>query len=113
MGEDSGNRNDNTTTSTDGGGVGKGPPQDGGDEVRQCLEHVLSVCVSAAAGAAGVDGESVDATAATGVDPEIAAEQRTADDSSDVGGLGNEGGGDEGFRLSTKERKKVSFSSVR
>ncbi|CAN0051459.1 unnamed protein product [Scytosiphon promiscuus] len=103
--------------STEGGGVGHRTPQDDEDEVRQCLEHVLSVCVSAAAGAIGAGGGSGDANTATEVDSEVAAAKHTTDES-DIADLekeeqakGAEGGPEDmlaGFRLSTKERKKIA-----
>ncbi|CAM9421273.1 unnamed protein product [Hapterophycus canaliculatus] len=113
--ESSGDKNHSTKLLAEGRGVGRRAPQDGGDEVRQCLEHILSACISAAAGAVGVGGESesMDATAAPGVDPNLAAAKHTADECG-IAGLERHEGEDTpeallpGFRLSTKERKKIA-----
>lgn len=92
-------------------------PQDEREEVRKCLEHVLSECTAAAGSAsdAGRDSESV-TLLATGVDSGVAATEQASEPSgTDLGDEGEDGASEAflpGFQLLTKEQKKVGFSLI-
>lgn len=84
---------DTATLSTEGRQDAPQTPQDEGDEVWQCLEHILSVCVSSA-GAGGENGDE------TGVDYGVVAENRAT--STSESGLGER-------QQDVKEHKEASL----
>lgn len=99
-----GNRPATEKPPTEGGEGAAHTPRDG-DEVRQCLEHIVSVCIADA----GADGSSEDVA---GLGSEAVAVEMGAD-ASEIATGETAGNKPEallpGFELSAKERKKVSY----
>lgn len=89
-------------------------PRDERDEVRKCLEHILSECTTAAGIASDVGRDSENVTLATGVDSGVAAtKQGPLPSGTDLGDEGEHGASEAllpGFQLSAKEQKKVGFN---
>lgn len=104
--ESGGGRPATAKSSTEGaGGAAQTPPD--GDEVRHCLEYVLSVCI-ADADAGGKSG------GVAGLGSEAVAVEKETDASEIENGEKTENAPETllpGFELSAKERKKVGYRS--
>lgn len=94
-------------STTEGTGAAAQTPPDG-DEVRRCLEYIVSACVADA----GADGDGGDVAG-------LGSEAVAVEEETDAGGIEadeTEGNAPEallpGFELSAKERKKVSYASL-